>query len=164
MTVWIFRGGGVGAPGHPSRSTDKRDVQDIKLHACNCAGHHLNIRWILEKYYNKPKPTMKGVCGNIPLHLLYVYVYSEDHKAMFIINNILADSFSCRLMFTLCVKGGDIHFFSATPPHPPQIFFLNEGLHLFFFKVFSYFMRSAHSLQICAWLVVIWILSKETWH
>lgn len=52
---------------------------------------------------------------------------------MFIINNILADSFSCRLMFTLCVKGGDIHFFSATPPHPPQIFFLNEGLHLFFF-------------------------------
>lgn len=71
--------------------------------------------------------------GNIPLHLLYVYVYSEDHKAMFIINNILADSFSCRLMFTLCVKGGDIHFFSATPPHPPQIFFLNEGLHLFFF-------------------------------
>lgn len=51
---------------------------------------------------------------------------------MFIIYNILTDSFSCRVMFTLFVKRVKFIYSAATPryPHSPQIFFLNEGLHL----------------------------------
>lgn len=75
--------------------------------------------------------------GNIPLHLLYVYVYSEDHKAMFIINNILADSFSCRLMFTLCVKGGWYSFlFSNTTPSTSNILSEWRTTSFFFLKSF----------------------------
>lgn len=145
---WLFEFSGVVGMGVWSATRDISLDPLIKgmfktsnfICTCNCAGHHLNLGRLRKNYFTKSKPSMTGVSGKKYTASFILRINIFYYKAMVRVMNNLANSFSCRLMFTLIIKRVKFISSIASPCYPTHLkyfFFLNEELHplsLFFLK------------------------------